>query len=113
MKHPRPSLTNLPLSPDDERRRRMIKYSVAMGVRLICLFAAVLVPGWWAAIPLAGAIFLPYFAVIIANVSTDPRQGEVQRPGNILPMAPPGHGDGWPDPGERQQDHRTKEQEEQ
>ena len=46
-------------------------------------------PGWWAAIPLVAAIFMPYFAVVIANVSTDPRRGEAQAPGNILPMAPP------------------------
>lgn len=84
-----PSITSLPLSPDEERRRRMIKYSVAMGVRVVCLIVAVIVPGWWAAVPLIGAIFLPYFAVVIANVSSDPRRGEVQRPGNILPVAPP------------------------
>ncbi|MGN6763469.1 MULTISPECIES: DUF3099 domain-containing protein [unclassified Leifsonia] len=84
-----PSITSLPLSPDEERRRRMIKYSVAMGVRVVCLIVAVIVPGWWATVPLIGAIFLPYFAVVIANVSSDPRRGEVQRPGNILPVAPP------------------------
>ena len=89
MKKPeRPSITTLPLSPDEERRHRMIKYSVAMGIRVVCLVVAVIVPGWWAAVPLVGAIFLPYFAVVIANVSVDPRRGEVQRPGNILPLAP-------------------------
>lgn len=91
MKPSRPSLTNLPLSPDLERKHRMIKYSVAMGIRVVCIVVAILVPGWWAAVPLIGAIFLPYFAVVIANVSTEPHQGEAQRPGNILPVAtPPG-----------------------
>ncbi len=89
MKQTHQSITNLPLSPDLERRHRMIKYSVAMGIRVVCIFVAVLVPGWWAAVPLVGAIFLPYFAVVIANVSTDPRRAEVQRPGNILPVTPP------------------------
>lgn len=93
MKLSRPSLTNLPLSPDEERKHRMIKYSVAMGIRVVCLIVAVLVPGWWAAAPLIGAIFLPYFAVVIANVSIDPRRAEVQRPGNILPVAPPPPGE--------------------
>ena len=89
MKQPRPSITNLPLSPDEERKRRMIKYSVAMGVRIVCLIVALIV-GWpWAAIPLIGAVFLPYFAVVIANVGAEPHEAEAQRPGNILPMAPP------------------------
>jgi hypothetical protein len=89
MKTTRPSLTSLPMSPDEERRRRVIKYSVAMGIRVVCLIVAVIVPGWWAAVPLVGAIFLPYFAVVIANVGADPRREEVQRPGNILPVYPP------------------------
>ncbi len=89
MKQPRPSITNLPLSPDEERKRRMIKYSVAMGVRIVCLIVAIFV-GWpWGAIPLIGAVFLPYFAVVIANVGAEPHEAEAQRPGNILPMAPP------------------------
>jgi hypothetical protein len=89
MKHPSQSITNLPLSPDEERRHRMIKYSVAMGIRVLCIISILFVPGWWVIIPAIGAVFLPYFAVVIANVSTDPRKGEVQRPGNILPMTTP------------------------
>lgn len=93
MKQPRPSITSLPLSPDEERKRRMIKYSVAMGVRIVCLIVALIV-GWpWGAIPLVGAVFLPYFAVVIANVGADPRKEEPQRPGNILPMGPPPSGE--------------------
>ena len=100
MKQPRPSITNLPLSPDEERKRRMIKYSVAMGVRILCLIVAIIV-GWpWGAIPLVGAVFLPYIAVVIANVGAEPHQGEAQRPGNILPMAPPPPGEH----GDRQED---------
>lgn len=67
----------------------MIKYSVAMGIRVLCIISILFVPGWWAVIPAIGAVFLPYFAVVIANVGADPRQADVQRPGNILPMTPP------------------------
>ena len=69
----------------------MIKYSVAMGVRVLCIIAILFVPGYWAIIPAIGAVFLPYFAVVIANVGADPRQAAVQRPGNILPMTPPAY----------------------
>jgi hypothetical protein len=87
-----PSITSLPLSPDEERRHRMIRYSVAMGIRVVCLIVAVIVPGWWAAVPLIAAVFLPYFAVVVANVSINERQDDVQRPGNILPVVPPPSG---------------------
>ena len=69
----------------------MIKYSVAMGIRVLCIIAILFVPGYWAIIPAIGAVFLPYFAVVIANVGSDPRQATVQRPGNILPMTPPAY----------------------
>ncbi|MDQ1582008.1 MAG: hypothetical protein QOF36_62 [Microbacteriaceae bacterium] len=64
----------------------MIKYSVAMGIRVLCLVSILFVPGWWAVIPAIGAIFLPYFAVVIANVGSNPHANEVERPGNIVPI---------------------------
>ncbi|GAA1444419.1 hypothetical protein GCM10009617_21260 [Leifsonia poae] len=67
----------------------MIKYSVAMGVRVLCIIAIPFCPGLWWIIPAIGAVFLPYFAVVVANVASDPRKEDVQRPGNILPMTPP------------------------
>lgn len=89
MKRTRPALTSLPLSPEEDRKRRMIKYSVTMGVRILCFFCVFFVPGWWAIIPALGAIFLPYFAVVIANVANTGSQANVQRPGAILPVADP------------------------
>ena len=81
------SITALPPSPDAERRIRMIKYSIAMGVRVLCIIAVVIVPGWWRLIPALGAVFLPYFAVVIANtVRTEP--AEVERPGAVVPVRP-------------------------
>lgn len=63
------SITSLPRSPGDDRRARMVKYSIAMGVRLACIFACFLVPGYWMIIPAIGAIVLPYIAVVLANAS--------------------------------------------
>jgi Protein of unknown function (DUF3099). len=82
-----PSITSLPLAPDVERHRRAVKYTIAMGVRVLCLISLLFVHGWWLLIPASGAIFLPYFAVVIANVSSG-RQGEVERPGNIVRVEP-------------------------
>ncbi len=97
-----PSITSLPLSPDEERKHRMIRYSVAMGIRVVCVLVAVIVPGWWAAVPIIAAVFLPYFAVVIANVSVERGQADVQRPGGIVPLYPqaPRTGDSAGDGGE-------------
>ncbi len=66
----------------------MIKYSLTMGIRLVCVVLCVFARGWWLAVCATGAIFLPYFAVVIANVSQS-RPSSVQRPGIIVPLAPP------------------------
>jgi hypothetical protein len=51
-----------------QRERR---YLVMMGVRVVCFVVTVVMfvnhAGWLTAIPAAGAIALPYFAVVVAN----------------------------------------------
>lgn len=61
------SVTSLGQSPEDERKARMIKYTIAMTVRVICLILGMVVQGWLMWVMFAGAILLPYFAVVIAN----------------------------------------------
>ena len=62
------SVTSLEVSPEIERRNRFIKYTVAMIIRVVCIVLAVSVPlGWLTIVFAIGAVFLPYFAVIIAN----------------------------------------------
>ncbi|TFB97332.1 DUF3099 domain-containing protein [Cryobacterium sp. HLT2-28] len=77
------SITSLPPSPEAERRARMIKYSVAMGIRMICIVLMLFVHGWWLLVCAAGAILLPYFAVVVANVHGGAQAGTVVRPGAI------------------------------
>ena len=62
------SVTSIQASPEAERRSRFIKYTIAMVVRVLCIILAVAVPiGWLTWLFVAGAVFLPYFAVVIAN----------------------------------------------
>jgi purine-cytosine permease-like protein len=82
------AITELPPSPDAERRTRMIRYSVAMGIRLVCIVIALIVPDWWRVIPAIGAIVLPYFAVVIANNVSGRGGSGVSRPGSIVPVGP-------------------------
>lgn len=91
MKHqPLQSITSLPPSPEEERRARMIKYTIMMGIRVACIVALLFAQGWWILVFAAGAVFLPYFAVVVANVATNRPQAEVERPGSIVPIGRPG-----------------------
>ena len=64
------SVTTLGESPEADRKRRMIRYSIAMTVRVVCLIVGMFVQGWFMWVCFAGAIFLPYFAVILANADS-------------------------------------------
>ncbi|MBC7724488.1 MAG: DUF3099 domain-containing protein [Burkholderiaceae bacterium] len=78
------SITALPKSPQDDRRSRMTKYLIAMGIRIICIAMCFFVTGWWLAVFAVGAVVLPYFAVVLANVGY--KEGAtVLRPGSIVP----------------------------
>ncbi|BDI22709.1 DUF3099 domain-containing protein [Herbiconiux sp. L3-i23] len=84
------SITNLPASAQDDRRARMIKYSIAMGIRTICVILLVFLHDWWwILLAAAGAIVLPYIAVVVANVTSKPKVSDVERPGAILPVVDP------------------------
>jgi hypothetical protein len=48
----------------------MRKYTIAMSVRMLCLIGVVVAPDWWRFLLGAGAIFLPYVAVVLANVGS-------------------------------------------
>jgi hypothetical protein len=82
------SITTLPPSPEAERRSRMIKYTIAMSIRVACIFALLFAQGWWLVVFAAGAIFLPYVAVVLANVSGPTRSAQVLRPGGLVPRTP-------------------------
>lgn len=61
------SVTQVPISPEQDRMHRMKVYTLTMLIRTVCLVLLVLVDGWLVWVFAAGAIFLPYFAVVIAN----------------------------------------------
>ncbi len=62
------------LSEDIAYRQR--RYLIMMGIRAACFVVAVVLfvnhAGWLTAIPAAGAIFIPYFAVVFANGGREP-----------------------------------------
>jgi hypothetical protein len=58
-------------SRSEEIGQRERRYLLMMGIRLVCFVVTVVLfvnhAGWFTAIPAAGAIALPYFAVVVAN----------------------------------------------
>ncbi|PVZ59527.1 DUF3099 domain-containing protein [Arthrobacter sp. H-02-3] len=63
------SITDAAAAHSDEMRQRMIKYAIAMGIRMVCLILIFVVDGWFKLLPVLGAVFLPWVAVVIANGS--------------------------------------------
>ena len=67
-------ITEASESLPNQLRRRQIRYATMMGIRALCLLAAVAivsldVPGApvWVALCIVGMVLLPWMAVIIAN----------------------------------------------
>lgn len=77
-----PAVTSLPQSPQDEATHRVRRYALTMGIRTVCFLAIALVQpfGWWTWVFAAGAIFLPYIAVVYANAGSDSTASTVESP---------------------------------
>lgn len=61
-------ITTAQVSAGEELHSRELRYLVSMGVRTVCFLGAVMVgPGLLRWVLLAGAVFLPYVAVVMAN----------------------------------------------
>jgi Flp pilus assembly protein TadB len=61
-------ITTAPPSRSEELAKRQRRYIISMVVRLLCFVLAYAVgPGWLRWVFVAGAVFLPYFAVVFAN----------------------------------------------
>ena len=86
-KHSPPqAATSLPRAPHDDAGARFTKYMVMMGIRMGCFLAMVLVTpyGWYTWIFGAGAVVLPYIAVVVANVGQDGKDPVAERPERML-----------------------------
>ena len=68
-------ITTAGINRADEIDSRVRGYLISMSIRVACFGAAVAVgPGWLRWVLMAGAVFLPYVAVVMAN-ATDQRDG--------------------------------------
>lgn len=61
------TVTSIDEAPEIERRRRFITYTISMVIRFACVVLVVFTNGIWQFIFGLGAVFLPYFAVVLGN----------------------------------------------
>lgn len=54
-----------------EQTGRTRRYLVSMGIRTACVLGAIVVPGWPRWVLIAGAVVLPYIAVVMANAGRE------------------------------------------
>lgn len=67
-----------------EQAGRTRKYLISMGIRTACVIGAIFVPGWPRWVLIAGAVVLPYLAVVIANGG---KQRDTGSPDEVTPQA--------------------------
>ena len=69
-------VTQAQRSRSDDINFRQRRYLTMMGIRAVCFVIAVIMfvnhLGWLVVIPAVGAIFIPYFAVVLANGGREP-----------------------------------------
>ncbi|MEU1973730.1 DUF3099 domain-containing protein [Microbacterium sp. NPDC019599] len=84
------SATSLPRAPRDEVSARSTRYLITMGIRVACfiLMVAIHPYSWYTWVFAAGAVFLPYIAVVGANVGQDSRSRAPENPERSLPATP-------------------------
>ena|SRR3712207_4577870 len=69
-------ITTAATSPQADIARRQRRYVFSMGLRTVCFVGAIVVgPGWLRWVLVAGALLLPYVAVVMANAVTTKSDG--------------------------------------
>ena len=72
------NVTSAASSSTDDQDQRVRRYLTMMGIRVLCFGLVFVTSGWlrWAAV--AGAVLIPYFAVIVANAVRPGQAGSIQ-----------------------------------
>ena len=91
-------ITTAARSRREEIAARQRRYLISMGIRTLCVIGAVVVgPGWLRWVLIAGAVLLPYVAVVMAN-ATDRRVDDSELPSATSDTRELGGASGAPGP---------------
>jgi hypothetical protein len=72
------SVTSAPESRSADQTRRLRRYLLTMSIRTACFVLVVVVDSWWRWVFAAGAVFLPFIAVVAANAVRPSVRGRVR-----------------------------------
>ena len=61
------SVTDAAPGHSEDLDGRIVRYAWMMSIRIVCFVLAVITPSPWRWLFVVGAVFLPYFAVVMAN----------------------------------------------
>lgn len=90
-------VTSAGVNPAADRAHRERMYYISMGLRVPCVLSLFWVHGWWVLLSAAGAIILPWFAVMIGNAVAHGGGEDVDAPEPLqleaLPVADDADGD--------------------
>jgi hypothetical protein len=65
------TITDAQRALSQEQTGRTRRYLVSMAIRTACVLGAIVVPGWPRWVLVAGAVVLPYLAVVVANAGRE------------------------------------------
>ena len=72
---PSANITDARAATSVDHHQRVVRYAVTMGFRTVCFLVAVIFAhGWLQWTLFAGAVFLPYLAVLLANQANEKGQ---------------------------------------
>lgn len=72
------AITNAQYGHSADLRHRQRRYLISMAIRTACFVAAVATSGAMRWVFVAGAVFLPYIAVVLANAGLQRRPDEAE-----------------------------------
>ncbi len=78
-------ITGARRSLTEDIKGRQTRYLMSMAVRTACFLGAIVASGWLRGILFAGALILPYLAVVIANGGREPAVEAPRMAGGTLP----------------------------
>jgi hypothetical protein len=96
------TITGAQRALSEEQTGRTRRYLISMSIRTACFIGAIFIPGWPRWVLIAGALVLPYLAVVVANAGRENDEpgelGVVAQDRNALPMSGSAieHDDGHP-----------------